>query len=83
MDLLMAGCVMCMLSAAAISVPFYQRVIKDLYPALSAKEDSGVENYQTEEVPEDVSLFGGWIHVGRNFVTDLWDVDNDLCCLPV
>ena len=49
-----------------------------MYPALSAKEDSGVENYQTkEEVPEDVSLFGGWIHVGRNFVTDLWDVDFD------
>ena len=47
-----------------------------MYPALSAKTDSGAENYQTkEEVPEDVSLFGGWIHVGRNFVTDLWDVD--------
>jgi pimeloyl-ACP methyl ester carboxylesterase len=49
-----------------------------MYPALSAKEDSGAENYATkEEVPEDVSLFGGWIHVGRNFVTDLWDVDFD------
>jgi len=49
-----------------------------MYPALSAKADSGVENYTTkEEVPEDVSLFGGWIHVGRNFVTDLWDVDFD------
>ena len=49
-----------------------------MYPALSAKEDSGVENYQTkEDVPEDVSLFGGWIHVGSNFVTDLWDVDFD------
>jgi len=49
-----------------------------MYPALSAKEDSGVENYKTkEEVPEDVSLFGGWIHVGRNFVTDLWEVDFD------
>ena len=49
-----------------------------MYPALSAKTDSGVENYTTkEEVPEDVSLFGGWIHVGRNFVTDLWDIDFD------
>lgn len=49
-----------------------------MYPALSAKLDSGVENYKTkEEVPEDVSLFGGWIHVGSNFVTDLWDVDFD------
>ena len=49
-----------------------------MYPALSAKADSGVENYTTkEEVPEDVTLFGGWIHVGRNFVTDLWEVDFD------
>lgn len=49
-----------------------------MYPALSAKEDSGAQNWQSEdEVPEDVSLFGGWIHVGRNFVTDLWDVDFD------
>ena len=49
-----------------------------MYPALSAKADSGVEQYQTkEDVPEDVSLFGGWIHVGRNFVTDLWNVDFD------
>jgi len=49
-----------------------------MYPALSAKTDSGAGNYTTkEEVPEDVSLFGGWIHVGRNFVTDLWDVDFD------
>ncbi|MBR2811469.1 MAG: alpha/beta hydrolase, partial [Solobacterium sp.] len=47
-----------------------------LYPALSAKADSGVEKYQTEEeIPEDVSLFGGWMHVGRNYVTDLWKVD--------
>ena len=49
-----------------------------MYPALSAKADSGMEQYQSkEEVPEDVSLFGGWIHVGRNYITDLWDVDFD------
>jgi len=49
-----------------------------MYPALSAKVDSGAEQYQTaEEVPEDVSLFGGWIHVGRNYITDLWEVDFD------
>ena len=47
-----------------------------MYPALSAKVDSGTERYKTEdEVPEDVSLFGGWIHVGKNYVTDLWKVD--------
>ena len=47
-----------------------------MYPALSAKVDSGAGQYKTEdEVPEDVSLFGGWIHVGKNFVTDLWKVD--------
>ena len=47
-----------------------------LYPALSAKADSGTERYKTEEeIPEDVSLFGGWIHVGKNYITDLWKVD--------
>lgn len=47
-----------------------------MYPALSAKEDSGSEKYQNEdEIPEDVSLFGGWIHVGKNYITDLWKVD--------
>ena len=49
-----------------------------MYPALSAKADSGTERYKTEnEVPEDVSLFGGWIHVGKKYVTDLWKVDFD------
>ncbi|MBP3296825.1 MAG: alpha/beta hydrolase [Lachnospiraceae bacterium] len=49
-----------------------------MYPALSAKADSGTERYKTEEeIPEDVSLFGGWIHVGKNYVTDLWKVDFD------
>ena len=47
-----------------------------MYPALSAKDDSEAEQYQTEDdVPEDVSLFGGWIHVGKNYITDLWKVD--------
>lgn len=47
-----------------------------MYPALSAKADSGTERYRSEdEVPEDVSLFGGWIHVGKNYITDLWKVD--------
>ena len=47
-----------------------------MYPALSAKVDSGAERYGSEdEVPEDVSLFGGWIHVGKNYITDLWKVD--------
>ncbi len=49
-----------------------------MYPALSAKVDSGAEQYQTEdEIPEDVSLFGGWIHVGKKYITDLWTVDFD------
>ena len=49
-----------------------------MYPALSAKVDSGAERYATEaDIPEDVSLFGGWIHVGKNYITDLWQVDFD------
>ena len=47
-----------------------------MYPALSAKVDSGAERYESEdEIPDDVSLFGGWIHVGKNYITDLWKVD--------
>ena len=47
-----------------------------MYPALSAKEDHSVNRYHSkDEVPEDVGLFGGWMHVGRNYITDLWDVD--------
>ena len=47
-----------------------------MYPALSAKEDHSVNRYHAkDEVPEDVGLFGGWMHVGRNYITDLWDID--------
>ena len=49
-----------------------------MYSALSAKVDSGADQYQSEdEIPEDVSLFGGWIHVGKKYITDLWTVDFD------
>lgn len=49
-----------------------------MYPALSAKADSRANSYASpEEVPEDVPLFGGWMHVGRNYITDLWKVDFD------
>ena len=41
--------------------------------------DSGAEQYKSEDdVPEDVSLFGGWIHVGKNYIIDLWKVDFNL-----
>ena len=47
-----------------------------MYPALSAKADSESQTYQTEDdIPDDVSLFGGWIHVGKNYITDLQSVD--------
>ena len=47
-----------------------------MYPALSAKEDHRVNSYQSpEDVPADVSLFGGWMHVGSNYITDIWNVD--------
>ena len=49
-----------------------------MYPALSAKADSRAGSYASpEEVPGDVPLFGGWMHVGRNYITDLWTVDFD------
>ena len=49
-----------------------------LYPALSARSDHGVNRYPDKEsVPEEVNLFGGWMRVGRNYITDLWDLDFD------
>lgn len=49
-----------------------------MYPALPAKVVNGMERFKTEDdIPEDVSLFDGWIHVGKNYVTDLWKVDLD------
>lgn len=49
-----------------------------MYPALSAKVDSHADSYASpEEVPDDVPLFGDWMHVGRNYITDLWEVDLD------
>ncbi len=47
-----------------------------MYPALSVKEDHGVNGYtDRDEVPSVVSLFGGWMQVGSNYITDIWDVD--------
>ena len=47
-----------------------------MYPALSAKDDHGVNRYQSkDDVPSVVSLFGGWMQVGSNYITDIWDVD--------
>ena len=47
-----------------------------MYPALSAKDDHGVNRYNSvDEVPSVVNLFGGWMQVGRNYITDIWDVD--------
>ncbi len=47
-----------------------------MYPAFSAKNDGGAEIYQTEsEIPKVVSLFNGWINVGKCYVTDLWKID--------
>ncbi len=47
-----------------------------MYPALSIKEDHGITQYSSvEDVPDDVPLFGGWMHVGKNYVTDIWETD--------
>lgn len=51
-----------------------------MYPALSAKDDINIEQYATQEdVPSEINLFGGWMRVGKNYVTDIWDIDfNDI-----
>ena len=47
-----------------------------MYPAISAKDDINIEQYDTQEdVPSEINLFGGWMRVGKNYVTDIWDID--------
>lgn len=47
-----------------------------MYPALSVKDDAKIMDYPSiDAIPEQVDLFGGWMRVGRNYVTDILDVD--------
>lgn len=46
-----------------------------LYPALLVR-DNVLEMFDSkEDIPEEYNMFGGWIRVGRNYATDVWDYD--------
>ena len=46
-----------------------------MYPPLNAAESMHAMFPSKEAVPEEFDMFGGWIHVGRNYATDIWDLD--------
>lgn len=46
-----------------------------MYPALSAVENVHAQFANVDSIPEEYDMFGGWITVGRNYATDIWDVD--------
>ena len=46
-----------------------------LYPALNVSEDVHRRFDQVGNIPEEYDMFGGWIRVGRNYATDIWDID--------
>lgn len=47
----------------------------------AAAEDENVNENAHEQfgsiyaVPDEYDMFGGWIHVGRNYAADIWDID--------
>ena len=46
-----------------------------MYPPLTIPDDMHAMFSSKESVPEEFDLFGGWIRVGRNYATDVWDLD--------
>ena len=46
-----------------------------MYPPFTIPDDMHAMFSSRESVPEEFDLFGGWIHVGRNYATDVWDLD--------
>ena len=46
-----------------------------MYPPFEIPDDMHAMFSSKESVPEEFDLFGGWIRVGRNYATDVWDLD--------
>lgn len=54
--------------------PSLARALILLYPALSIVDDVHAAFATEDDIPETYSLFG-WMTVGRNYATDVWDYD--------
>ncbi len=46
-----------------------------IYPALSAVDDTHSHFDSINDIPKEFDMFGGWMHVGRNYAADIWDLD--------
>ena len=45
-----------------------------MYPPLTLADDIRERFSMPDGVPEEFNMFGGWIRVGRNYATDVWDL---------
>ena len=46
-----------------------------MYPPLILPDDMHERFASKEEIPEEFDMFGGWIHVGKNYAADIWDLN--------
>ncbi len=46
-----------------------------MYPPLILPDDMHERFASKEKIPEEFDMFGGWIHVGRNYAADIWDLN--------
>ena len=45
-----------------------------MYPPLTLADEMRERFSTPDAVPEEFNMFGGWIRVGRNYATDVWDL---------
>lgn len=46
-----------------------------MYPAFNIEDDIHSTYADKKDIPDEIELLGGWIMVGRNYATDIWDID--------
>lgn len=67
------GAVVSLLSAAGQPSRFAGLIF--LYPAFSLVEEAHHQFGAKEYIPREFAVFHGWIHLGRKYILDLWDLD--------
>ena len=46
-----------------------------MYPALCVPGDVRAEFPSVDDIPDTYGMFGGWIHVSKQYALDAWDID--------
>ena len=75
--LVLWGCSQGALAAvcAAVRCPELVNRLILMYPAWSVLEHLHTRFGSPNAVPEEFGMFGHWIQVGRNYATDIWELD--------